>query len=116
VFIPALGPIQPSIQCALRALSPVVKRSLREADHSPPCMTEIKNDGAIPPLFHKSSWHIANLIKYRDNFTLPIYRIGFLKLYILFNLGTKFFLTFKCRTKRSRNSAVGIATGYGLDD
>jgi hypothetical protein len=30
-----------------------------EADHSPPCSAEVKNDGAIPPLPDMSSWHSA---------------------------------------------------------
>jgi hypothetical protein len=44
-FRPALGPIQPPIQCICRgggALSPVVKRSEREADHSLPTSAEVK--------------------------------------------------------------------------
>jgi hypothetical protein len=46
-----------------------VKRPGREADHSPPSSTEVKNGGAIPPLPHISSWCSAELIKHRD--TLP---------------------------------------------
>jgi hypothetical protein len=30
-----------------------------EADHSPPSIAEVKNDGAIPPFLHKSSWRVA---------------------------------------------------------
>jgi hypothetical protein len=44
-----------------------VKRPGREVDHSLPCNAEVKNDGAIPPLPHKSSWRGAKL-KY--NFTI----------------------------------------------
>jgi hypothetical protein len=44
----ALGPSQPPIRGILGALSPVVKRQEREADHSPPFSVEVKNDGAIP--------------------------------------------------------------------
>jgi hypothetical protein len=34
---------------------PVVKRQVRESDHSPPSSVEVKNDGAITPLPHTSS-------------------------------------------------------------
>jgi hypothetical protein len=40
---PALGPTQPPIQWVMGALSPGVKRPGREADHSPPTSSEIKN-------------------------------------------------------------------------
>jgi hypothetical protein len=48
--------------------------------------------GAIPPLTHYAflAWC---LVKYRGNFTLPF-----------------------ARYKKSRDSSVGIALGYGLDD
>jgi hypothetical protein len=36
-----------------------VKRSKREADYGPPSSAEVKNDGAIFPLPHLSSWHSA---------------------------------------------------------
>jgi hypothetical protein len=39
----ALGPTQPPIQWVLRTLSPWVKQSGREADHSPPTGAEVKN-------------------------------------------------------------------------
>jgi hypothetical protein len=35
---------------------PGVKRLGREADHSPPSSSEVKNGGAIPALPHTSSW------------------------------------------------------------
>jgi hypothetical protein len=37
-------------QCILVAISPGIKRQVREADHTPPSSTEVKNGGAIPPL------------------------------------------------------------------
>jgi hypothetical protein len=40
---PALGPTQPHIQWVLGALSLGVKRQEREADHSPPRTSEVKN-------------------------------------------------------------------------
>jgi hypothetical protein len=39
------------------ALSPAVKRQVREADHSPPSNAEVKNGGAISPLPHMFSYH-----------------------------------------------------------
>jgi hypothetical protein len=47
--MPALGPIQ-SMQWVPRALSLGVKQPGREADHSSPSSTGVKNGGAIPPL------------------------------------------------------------------
>jgi hypothetical protein len=41
-FRPALGPDQPPIQWLPRALSLGVKRSGREADHSPPSSAEVE--------------------------------------------------------------------------
>jgi hypothetical protein len=43
---PALGPTQPSIQWVPVALSPGVKLSAGETDHSPPTSAEVKNGGA----------------------------------------------------------------------
>jgi hypothetical protein len=39
-----------------RALSLEVKRAGCEDDHSPPASAEVKNDRAMPPLSHMSSW------------------------------------------------------------
>jgi hypothetical protein len=39
--------------------SPGVKRQGVEADHSSPFSVEIKNDVAVPPFFHTSSWRGA---------------------------------------------------------
>jgi hypothetical protein len=58
-IISALSPTQPPIQLVPGPLSPGVKRPGREADHSPPSSAKDKNDGAIPPLLHMSSWHSA---------------------------------------------------------
>jgi hypothetical protein len=41
---PALGLTQPSIRWVPGALSLVVRRSGREADHSPPSSAEVKNE------------------------------------------------------------------------
>jgi hypothetical protein len=56
------------------------------AEHSPPFSAEVQNGGAKPPLRNVSSWNSASLIKHRETST------------------------------RSRDSVVGTATGYGLDD
>jgi hypothetical protein len=39
------------------ALSQGLKQLGYEADHSPPSSAKVRNDGAIPPLSHMSSWH-----------------------------------------------------------
>jgi hypothetical protein len=44
------------------ALSPVVKRPGREADHSLPSSAEAKKVGAKPPLLHTSSWRKGKAI------------------------------------------------------
>jgi hypothetical protein len=41
--------------CTRGALSPGIKRTGRDADHSPPSGAELKNGGAVPFLFHTSS-------------------------------------------------------------
>jgi hypothetical protein len=51
---PALGLTQHPIQWVLWVKQPGCK-----ADHSPPSGAEIKNGGAVLPLIHVSSWHIA---------------------------------------------------------
>jgi hypothetical protein len=47
---PLLRPIHPPIQWVPGDLSPGVKRLGREADHSPPPSSEVKNGRSIPPL------------------------------------------------------------------
>jgi hypothetical protein len=56
---PAVGSTQPPMQWVLESVSPGLRRSGHEADHSPLSVAEIKNGGAIPPLLHMSSWHGA---------------------------------------------------------
>jgi hypothetical protein len=50
-----------------------VKRQGREAEHSPPSDAEVKNSEATPPLPHASSWHLAQFLKHRDNFTFTLH-------------------------------------------
>jgi hypothetical protein len=65
---PALGPTQSPIQCV-----PGVKRPGREADHSPPTSTEVKNSGAIA-LLHKCLHVIVlNLLSKKTTLFLPLY-------------------------------------------
>jgi hypothetical protein len=45
--------------------------------------TEVKNSGAIPPLPHTSLQWDAELIKHRDNFTLPLISLIFAEEYPL---------------------------------
>jgi hypothetical protein len=46
------------------SVSSTLKWQGREADHSPPCIVEIRTCGAIPPLPHMSSWRGALLLFY----------------------------------------------------
>jgi hypothetical protein len=52
---PAVGPTQPPTQWVLGTHSRVVKLPNREADHSSPCIAEVKNSGAKSPVSHASS-------------------------------------------------------------
>jgi hypothetical protein len=60
-FRPSLGPTQPHIQWVPRSLSPGVKRLGREADHSSPSSSEIKNCGITSALPYMPLWHTAEL-------------------------------------------------------
>jgi hypothetical protein len=71
-------------------LPPGDKRSISEADHSPPSSIEVKNDGVMHPLPHVY---------------LEMFLINQAQLQI----------SLKLPTLCSRDSSVGIATGYGLD-
>jgi hypothetical protein len=77
MFRPVLGLIQAFIQWIPGASSPRVKRSDREADHSPSPSTAVNSDGAIPPFPHTSQWFCAQLTKHRDNFAFFTYIIVF---------------------------------------
>jgi hypothetical protein len=63
VSIPALGP---PILLSSGYFSREVRRPGREAHHSPPSRPEVKNDGAILPLYRMSSWSGALVIKHGD--------------------------------------------------
>jgi hypothetical protein len=69
---PALGPTQLHVQWV-----PWIKRPRREADLYP-STAEVKNGGNIPPLHHTPSWHDAQLIEHRDNFTFTSIKIIYL--------------------------------------
>jgi hypothetical protein len=70
---PALGPTQPPIQWALEAFSLGVKWQGREADHSPPSSSEVKECVEIYLRFPNTpSWRGAQL-KRKDNFTLTLH-------------------------------------------
>jgi hypothetical protein len=65
----ALGPTQPPIQWVPGALSLGVKQPGREADHSPPSSTEVKECVELylhSPQYAFMAWC---LVKHRDNFT-----------------------------------------------
>jgi hypothetical protein len=69
-FRPVVRPAKPPIQFVPGALSPWVKRQGREADHSPPSSTKIKNGGVIHSVPNTSSWCGALLIKHKENYLL----------------------------------------------
>jgi hypothetical protein len=67
---------------------PGVKRQERESNNLPPSSAAIKNSRAIPPFPITSSWHRAQFIKQKDNFTctqlvtrytIQFYSIGCIK-------------------------------------
>jgi len=68
---PALGLVQPPIQCVTGALSPRLKRPVRKADHSPPSSAEVKE--CVELYLHspvRLNGVVLSLEKHRDNFTL----------------------------------------------
>jgi hypothetical protein len=67
-----LGSTQPPIEWVPGALSLRVKRQGREANHSPPSSSEVKNAGRYTsiPQYVFMAWY---LVKYRDNFTFTFY-------------------------------------------
>jgi hypothetical protein len=70
--IPSLRPTQDPVQWVLEALSSGVKRPRREADHSPPSSTEVKE--WVELYLHSPntpSWRGAQLM-HRDNFVTHI--------------------------------------------
>jgi hypothetical protein len=69
----ALGPTKPPIRLVTRALSLGVKRSGREADHSPPASAEVKNAWSytsVPP--NMPSWRGAQLKSTGTPLPLPL--------------------------------------------
>jgi hypothetical protein len=54
------------------AISKEEKRQKREADNSPPCSAEVKNEEVIPALPHMSSWRSDYLSQHRCNVTFFI--------------------------------------------
>jgi hypothetical protein len=53
------GPTHPPIQWVPGTVFLGMKQQGCEADHSPPLSVEVNGDGAIPTLFHMSSWRGA---------------------------------------------------------
>jgi hypothetical protein len=87
---PALGPTQPPSQWVPGAISSEEKRLGREADHSPLSGAEIKN-----------AWSCSSTPPYVFTSWCSIKQ------------GTSFHWVISLK---SRDSSVGIALGYGLDD
>jgi hypothetical protein len=71
---PVLGPTQPPIQWIPGALSLGVKRERREADHSPPSSSEVKNAWSYTSTPPTPSWRGAEL-KHRNDDTFNFYNI-----------------------------------------
>jgi len=65
---PPLSPIQPPIQGVQGALSPGMKQSGHEADHSPPSSAEFKNGWLYTYIPHYVFMAWCS-VKHRDNFT-----------------------------------------------
>jgi hypothetical protein len=61
--------LEPTSHWVPRTISLGAKQLRHEDDLSSLSSAEIKNDGAKPPLCHSTSWHGAQLIKHRNNFT-----------------------------------------------
>jgi hypothetical protein len=75
---------QPPIQWVPGALSLGVKRSGREADHSPPSSAKVKNAWSYTstPQYIFMAWC---LVKHRDNFTFTFtFRLGHVRTFIIF--------------------------------
>jgi hypothetical protein len=66
------GSTQPPIQWVPGALSLWVKRLGCEADHSPATSVEVRKMWFYTFTPYMPSWHSAYLVKYRENFTLPL--------------------------------------------
>jgi hypothetical protein len=62
-FKQPVGRNQPPMQCVPEALFPAVRQPGRQAHHSHPPSSEVKNDGAMPPRRRTSSWR-SNLTFY----------------------------------------------------
>jgi hypothetical protein len=74
-YTPGLGPTQPVIQWVSVALSLMVKRPGREADHSFPSSAEVENGGAIPIHelrgFHQSLQADPGIVSHYSHDFLP---------------------------------------------
>jgi hypothetical protein len=64
----------PPTQWIPNALSPRVKRSGRESDHSPPSSADLKNSGAVPLLNHTSLCRPTWSLTHRDIFIFCFYQ------------------------------------------
>jgi hypothetical protein len=71
---PVLGPTQPPVQWVPGAISLGVKWPENEADHSPPCSTEVKYVWSYTstPQYAFKAWYSVK--KHRDNFTFTLPR------------------------------------------
>jgi hypothetical protein len=109
----ALVPTQPPIHWAPVSLSLGVKRPGCETDHSPPSSAKVRVELNLH-FPNTPSWHGAQL-KHGDNFIFNGKNICLLDIHYACKYHT-YFEKKKTIWIRRRESSVGIAIGYGLDD
>jgi hypothetical protein len=93
-YRPALGPTQPHIQ--MRTGGSFLKRTEREADHSPPSSNEVKNAWKL--YLHspnKFSWRGTQFKKKSTGTTLPS-ALQWMSELILFNANISDYINFGC--------------------
>jgi hypothetical protein len=56
---PILKATKPPVQWISGIISQAVKWAGHEFDNKPPSSSEVKKDGALPPLSHTPSWRVA---------------------------------------------------------
>jgi hypothetical protein len=96
----ALGPTQPPIKWVLESLSLGVKRSGREADHSPPSSADVKNAWSYTsvPQYIFMVWCLVkaqglHLWPFLDNIYVQVCELGWISFMVKGKVVTVFFLT-----------------------
>jgi hypothetical protein len=109
---PALGPTQPPIQWVPGAPSLEVKRSRREADHSPPSSAEVKKAWSynFTPQYAFMEWSSVNKKKITET-NLPL---RFTKMYIYYGFSRIVFIQSVQACKFQFSSVIFIISIPGL--